>query len=227
MKRIFASLALIFVTWASVGAFADTYKWNPFTGTLDIVGSSTGGTAPTAANIAAIIVSGTDLFVVPAISGSTVRLNVDTAAMEAYWPALTGSSSSWTTYTKTYSDMCASTTCQITLASLGGTSVVTGVTIKHSTAFSGGSVSAMKVSVGTATAGEEEYYAGYLDVFTAVANTQSVNASGVTTGFQVDGGIGKKTYAADNLVLNVTCVGANCSAATAGSVTIKVKTETP
>lgn len=131
------------------------------------------------------------------------------------WVSLGGSGgASWTKYTIGEAALAAAGTSAHTLFSLTAQQVIRGVTIKHSTAFTGGSVSAMTVSVGSSTV--TDYYCPALDIFATASNT----------GFERDSGVGKATFAADNVTANFICTGANCSAATAGSVDIYVLVET-
>jgi hypothetical protein len=87
---------------------------------------------------------------------------------------------------------------------------ILGVEIKHSTAFSGGAVSAATVSVGVAT--EVARYAAAFNIFQAVADTTLQE----TTEFKS----GQRTAA--SVIAYFTTVGANISALTAGVVEITV-----
>lgn len=72
--------------------------------------------------------------------------------------------------TITYADLTTAGTSQaITLFTLPAHSKILGVCVKHSEAFSGGSLSTMTVSVGRATAATD--YTAAADIFAAVADT--------------------------------------------------------
>lgn len=86
------------------------------------------------------------------------------------------------------------------------------VRIKHTTAFSGGGLSGMTVSVGS-SAGSATTFAAAFNVFQAVANTtfQAAAASNLAA-----------TYAADTITVTFTATGGNVNAATAGSVNVDI-----
>lgn len=98
-----------------------------------------------------------------------------------------------------------------TLFTLPAGGRVTGVAIKHSTAFTGGGLSAMTVSVGvsgTVTA----YSISAFDIFQAVANTTMLLADNFNS----------TTNASQTVIAQFNSTGANVSAATAGSVDLEV-----
>jgi hypothetical protein len=122
-----------------------------------------------------------------------------------------GSGAQFRRFTVTHADLTASATTQnVTLFTLPKGSVVCGVRIKHSTAFAGGTLSAMTVSVGTS--GDTTAYAGAFDVFQTVADTT----------FQVTDQFNAASYAAHSIVAAFTATGDNVVNATAGVVDIDI-----
>lgn len=127
---------------------------------------------------------------------------------------------SWTKYTKTNADFSsAALTNTITLATLPVNTVVHGVKIKHSTAFSGAGITAYTVSVGTGAGNGSQIYASPYDVFQVVASTA----------MQISNTLSSEGSGVYNLTATATSVGANLNAASgAGSVDIWVlKSVTP
>lgn len=118
----------------------------------------------------------------------------------------------WIKYTVTAAQLSAAAlTNSITLVSLPAGGVVHGVKIKHSAAFTGGLLSAYSVSVGVA--GSLDKYASAFDVFQAVSDTT----------FQITSSFNSENHgAAVNLLVTAVSIGANVSAAAAGSVDIWV-----
>ena len=88
---------------------------------------------------------------------------------------------------------------------------IDGVTVKHSAAFTGGGLTAMTVSVGTAAA-PTEFTVGTFDIFQAVGDTVKLDS----------GYWGSPTNASVGIIARFTSTSANVSAATAGSVDIEV-----
>lgn len=86
------------------------------------------------------------------------------------------------------------------------------VRIKHSVAFSGGGITAMTVQVGK-SGGANNFFAPAFDVFQAVAD-------GTLYEGLVTGGMGQLSAVTPNCTF--TSVGANVSAATAGTVNIDI-----
>jgi hypothetical protein len=122
----------------------------------------------------------------------------------------------WTKYTVLYSDLStAATTNNITLLTLAIKGKIEGLVVKHSTAFSGGALSSYKIDVGIV--GELDRYLSQFDVFQAVSNSafNSVDLNEIPS-----------FLATTAIKIKATSVGANLSAATAGSVDIWVKTAT-
>jgi hypothetical protein len=107
----------------------------------------------------------------------------------------------------------AALTQSISLFTLPDRAKVTGVTIKHSTAFSGPSITAVNVSLGQASGSATAYTATH-DIFQTVSNTAMLD----------DGGHYSASFASHGINANFTSVGANLSAMTAGSVDIWVCT---
>jgi hypothetical protein len=118
----------------------------------------------------------------------------------------------WVKYTVTAAQLsAAATTSSITLLSLPAGGVIHGVKIKHSAAFTGGLLSAYTVSVGIL--GNLAKYASAYNVFQAAAvdNWQITEVLG-----------GEDQASAVNILVTAVSVGANVSAAAAGSVDIWV-----
>jgi hypothetical protein len=90
---------------------------------------------------------------------------------------------------------------------------VKNVRIKHTASFTGGAITAVTVSVGSA-AGSATSFAGAFNIFQAVADTTL--QGGPPTVAQV-------TYAADTITAVFTSTSANLSALTAGVVNIDVE----
>lgn len=103
----------------------------------------------------------------------------------------------------------AATTNTITLFSLIAAGIVHEVKIKHSTAFAGGSINAMTLSVGIS--GTVDKYASAFDVFQAVS----------ATAFELSDALGTESHTgATNITITATSTGANLSALTAGVVDV-------
>ena len=96
---------------------------------------------------------------------------------------------------------------------LPANSFVSGLKIKHSTAFSGSGITAMAVSLGRSFAAQSQDYAPAFDVF------QPVNS----TAFWIDAGAAEKDDGAHEIYAWFTSTGGNLSAATAGTVTIWIR----
>lgn len=118
----------------------------------------------------------------------------------------------WRKYTKAYGDFStAGTTNNIELFSLPPACVIHAVKIKHSTAFSGGAISAYTISVGIT--GTLAKYAAAFDVFQAAS----------ATAFSITGTIGSESHTAvTSIKVAATSTSANLNAATAGSVDVWV-----
>lgn len=116
----------------------------------------------------------------------------------------------WLKVTLTFSSFStAATTNSITLASLVAAGVIHAVKIKHSTAFSGGSITAYTISVGVS--GNTSKYASAFDVFQTTGNTV----------FQFSNSVGTENHgAATTIQATATSTGGNLNTATAGSVDI-------
>jgi hypothetical protein len=113
-----------------------------------------------------------------------------------------------------FSDLTAAATTQtIALFSLTRGTFIKWVRIKHTTAFAGGAISAMTVSVGS-TAGSATTFAAAFNVFQTVADGTLQGAVAAAT---------QATYAADTLNAYFTSTSANVNAATAGAVFIDVE----
>ena len=118
----------------------------------------------------------------------------------------------WAKYTVSYSDLsAAATTNDVELFSLPAGGVIHGVKMKHSTAFSGGAISAFTVSIGIT--GTLAKYANAFDVFQAVSNTAQ----------QISSTVGTENHgAATSIKIAATSTGANIDQATAGTVDVWV-----
>lgn len=106
----------------------------------------------------------------------------------------------------------AATTLTKKLFNLPKGSVVIGVRIKHSTAFAGTNITAMTVSVGSATNGNTAYSGPAFDIFQAVGDGQR----------QLNGDFIDGPNADEVINAYFTATGGNLNALTAGSVSIDV-----
>lgn len=123
----------------------------------------------------------------------------------------------WEKVTVTYAQLAAAAlTNSITLLELPAGGIIHAVKIKHSVAFTGGAISAYSVSVGIA--GNTAKYASLFDVFQA-ADDESYQITDVLAGEDHDTAV--------NILVTALAVGANLSAAGAGSVDIWVLRSTP
>jgi hypothetical protein len=144
------------------------------------------------------------------VKSATNQIDIDTTIV----PRL-ASSNTWTAsqtfatkYTIPFGSLTAAGTTDVTLVSLGATQVITKCLAKHTANFTGGALSAMTVSIGNTTTVDQ--FCPVLTVFSGTGNTS----------FVADGLLGKRTFAAENVVAHFTCTSANCNAATAGSLDI-------
>jgi hypothetical protein len=125
-------------------------------------------------------------------------------------------SGGWTKYTVAYTDLSAAAlTNNITLLTLPILGKIEGLVIKHSASFTGGALSAYKIDVGIV--GELDRYLSQFDVF---------QAAGAAVFNSVDLNEIPSFTATTAVKIQATSVGANLSAATAGSLDIWVKTST-
>jgi hypothetical protein len=149
----------------------------------------------------------------PPADGSAGQVLSTDGTGALYWGAAI---SSGTKYTKAFSDMSdASLEKQIALFTLPSKTIILGVTIKHSTAFSGTGITGMTVSVGTS--GDKTRYSIGFNVFQAVAAA----TIGLFHCFHAESFGGATT-----VYLNCKSVGANLDQLAAGSVDIWVLTAT-
>lgn len=116
----------------------------------------------------------------------------------------------WVKATRTYAQLAAAaTTNDVEVYSLPAGGVIHAVKIKHSVAFSGGSISAYTVSVGIT--GNLTKYASAFNVFQAVADTT----------FQLSSSFGSEDHgAATSIRLAATATGDDLDQATQGSVDV-------
>ncbi len=125
-------------------------------------------------------------------------------------------SSLWQKYTVSYSSyvaLGASITSYVPLFTLDATEVVTGFYVKHSTAFTGGAISAAKVKVGPASSSDK--YVDEFDVFAAASssNFTLVNSLGIEN-------------SSTSIVLTLSLTGGNLNALAAGSIDVYVQKST-
>jgi hypothetical protein len=119
----------------------------------------------------------------------------------------------WFSVTKTFTDFStAAATNSIALFTLPAGGVIHRIKVKHSTAFSGGTISAYNVSVGIT--GNTTKYTPIFDVFQATGNT----AEQLT---RVD--LQENHGATTSVLATANSTGANLNAATAGSVTFWIQ----
>jgi hypothetical protein len=131
-------------------------------------------------------------------------------------PSSGNSGPSWTKYTVSESAFTAAATSEdIELFSLAAKGVIHAVVIKHTTAFSGGSLTGFTLSVGIS--GNLTKHASAFDVFQATGNTISQTSNTVDV---------EDFSSAVSIRLAAVSTGANVSAATAGSVDVYVLTST-
>lgn len=172
-------------------------------GSISLKGSTSGAvglTVPAAA--------GSVTYTLPATATNGYFLQTDGSGTLSW----SGSLPFWTKYTVVYSDLAAAAlTNSITLFTLPAGGVIHGVKIKHSTAFSGGSISAYTVSVGIV--GNTTKYAGTFDVF---------QATGASTYDLTQNFAGESHTATTAIKVEAVSVGANLDQAVAGSVDIWV-----
>lgn len=110
-------------------------------------------------------------------------------------------------YTKTFSDLTtASTTEDEVMFNLPARGKLTGVTIKHTTAFTGGALSAFTVSVGDSSG--DTFYTATFDIFIAPTDLLFLDTPMHSS----------STFAARDVFAHFISTGANVDAATAGSV---------
>lgn len=120
----------------------------------------------------------------------------------------------WTKYTVSHTALqTAATTNNILLFTAAAKQLVTGVVLKHSTAFAGGTISAYTISIGIGS--NLTKFSSTFDVFQAVSETatqstlqQQMSAFGSTTPVQI----------------SAVSTGANLSASTQGSIDVWVST---
>jgi hypothetical protein len=126
----------------------------------------------------------------------------------------TGGALTWQRFTVAESAFTAAATSEsITLFTLGAGEVIHAVKIKHSTAFSGGTLTAFTVEVGIS--GDTTKYASAFDVFQAVADTT----------FQLSDGLFSENHGSTTTVqITARSTGDDVADATAGSVDVWVLT---
>lgn len=152
-------------------------------------------------------------YILPPADGSSGQVLGTNGAGGLLWIAQASTAAK---YTKSFTDMSdASLEKQISLFSLPAKTVILGVIIKHSTAFSGTGVTGMSVSVGTAS--DKARYSNGFDVLQAVA----ADTIGLFHCFHAESFSGATT-----VYLNCKSVGANLDQLSAGSVDIWVLTAT-
>lgn len=147
-------------------------------------------------------------------TGSDSNINLALVAKGTGFVSINGSQMYWVkTSIGEASLTAAATTQNITLFDVPANGTVTAVRIKESTIFSGGSSTALTVSVGRS--GTETEYAPAWSLMTTVSATNMYN----------DGGSWAPTTSSHTLVAKFTGTGANVSTFTAGAVDIWVRVE--
>lgn len=121
--------------------------------------------------------------------------------------ASAGGGSGATKYTVAFGALDAAGTSDETLVTLTSGKVVRGCLTKHSTAFTGGSLSAVTVSIGIS--GANDLFCPVLDVFATAANT-----------LHKEDPILWPAEGSQAVIAHFICTGANCNAATAGSLDV-------
>jgi hypothetical protein len=144
------------------------------------------------------------------VKSATNQMDIDTTIVPRLASAnvWTAANTFATKYTVPFGSLTAAGTTDVTLVSLGASQVITKCLAKHTANFTGGSLSAVTVSIGNTTTVDQ--FCPVLTVFSGTGNTA----------FVADGGLGKRTFSAENAVAHFTCTGANCNAATAGSLDV-------
>lgn len=118
-------------------------------------------------------------------------------------------------YTVDYSDIAAAATTDTeTLVSLPQKTIIEYIVIKHSTAFAGGSVSALTVDVGDSA--DADRFISAFDVMQTVGEAASETVSVIYIG---------AFASATNIILTATATGDNLDQLTAGSVDVWIKTK--
>lgn len=121
----------------------------------------------------------------------------------------------WRKTTITHADLTTSSTTEDeTLFSLGQFEKIDAISIKHSTAFTGGSLSAMTVSIGWS--GSTTFYTLGHDIFQAVGDTIRLDQTGFSSATMASAG--------HSVLARFTATGDNVVDATAGSVDIWIRT---
>ena len=120
----------------------------------------------------------------------------------------------WQKYTVTYTNLSAATPSADYLLFAASTSdIISGVYIKHSAAFTGGAVSAAKISIGTS--GDYEKYCQDHDAFAAAG----------ATAFTLNQVLNKESAATD-IILHISLTGGNLNALGAGVVDVYIQKNT-
>ena len=180
-------------------------------GAFELSGATSG-----AVGFIAPAVAGSTTYTLPSADGTAGQMLSTDGAATLSWATPGGVTPVWTKYTVPYSSFTAiANTESITLFTLAAGGVIHGVKIKHSTAFSGGALSAYDVSVGIA--GNEQKYAPNFDVF---------QATGATT-YDLTSDLGGEDHGATTAILiTATSVGDTLDQVAAGSVDVWVLTST-
>lgn len=139
-------------------------------------------------------------------SGSTRCMVVSNGSV---WQALGGggAASGATKYTIGEASLTAASTSDITFVTLTSGKIIRGCHIKHSAAFTGGSLTGMTVSIGIS--GVVDLLCPALDVFASPSNTR-----------HKEDPIIWPSEGSQAMIAHFACAGDNCSAATAGSLDI-------
>jgi hypothetical protein len=171
---------------------------------LLVVGILYAGTIQVITTLAGDVTGPQNATVVGAIGGKAV--SVGTAGTLSSWQKVTVGFASLTN---------AGLTQTINLVTTGTRVKSCGVSVKHTAAFTGGTVSAMTVSVGDA-AGSATTYTATFNIFQAPGNTVFQDTTELTSA----------TYAASTIQAFFTAVGGNLNTLAAGSVDFDICTVT-
>jgi len=200
----------LIVAFALLGSIGNAYAITEAkTNTLDLRGSTSGSVklkAPAAGGAATYVLPGVDA----TVAGQALKSD---GAGNLSWGEVGG----WAKYTFAFGDAfaIAATTNDVELVSLPANTAIEAVIVKHSTAMSGGSITAYTASVGIA--GDLEKYASDFNVFQAAADgTKQYSSSGDVESFS----------GATSIRFRATSTGGDLNTATAGEVDVWIKTST-
>ena len=145
-------------------------------------------------------------------AGTLIR----SSQVNSNFSSLLTSSEIWNKYTipyTSYSALGATTTGGVSAFTLDASEIISAFYIKHSTAFSGGAITAAKVKVGIASSTNK-----YVDEFDVVPAVSSTN-------FSLSSTLGIEN-SSTSILLTMSLTGGNLSALVAGSIDLYVKKST-